>query len=161
MVCFSFSICGTRLGFKISKIAKRSWNFLGRRVYGCIRPCVDVPGYTRLAKSECSRPGLRSFFSCLASDLVDGLWLGCFCDKRITTDENCAVAEQGRSMKNRNIIHWAWLGLLICLLDAAPAHAFYNPQQGAGGVGGLLGVSYYGYDGKGSVRSIYTSPAVR
>jgi RHS repeat-associated core domain len=33
-------------------------------------------------------------------------------------------------MRDRNIIHWLWLGLVICLLDAAPAHAFYNPQQG-------------------------------
>jgi hypothetical protein len=33
-------------------------------------------------------------------------------------------------MRERNIICWLWLGLLICLLDAAPAHAFYNPQQG-------------------------------
>lgn len=33
-------------------------------------------------------------------------------------------------MKNRSLIHWLWLGLMIGLLNAAPAHAFYNPQQG-------------------------------
>jgi hypothetical protein len=33
-------------------------------------------------------------------------------------------------MRTRNIIRWLWLGLLICLIDAKPAHAFYNPQQG-------------------------------
>jgi hypothetical protein len=33
-------------------------------------------------------------------------------------------------MKNRSIIHWLLLELVICLLGAAPAHAFYNPEQG-------------------------------
>jgi hypothetical protein len=33
-------------------------------------------------------------------------------------------------MGNRNIVRWGLLGLLICLLEVAPAHAFYNPQQG-------------------------------
>jgi hypothetical protein len=76
------------------------------------------------------------------------------------SDEDCIAAEHARSMKNRTIVCWLWLGLVICLLDAAPAHAFYNPQQGADGVGGLLAVSYHGsattncfaaYDGNGNV----------
>jgi hypothetical protein len=54
-------------------------------------------------------------------------------------------------MKNRNIIGWVWLGLAIFLLDAAPAHAFYNPQQGRwlsrDPIGERGGPSLYGFVG--------------
>jgi hypothetical protein len=47
-----------------------------------------------------------------------------------TTNQKISTMERQRTMKNQNMIHWMWVGLVICLLDAAPAHAFYNPQQG-------------------------------
>ena len=33
-------------------------------------------------------------------------------------------------MRNRNKIGWLWLALVVGLITAAPAHAFYNPQTG-------------------------------